>query len=80
MGKFELDTLLDTQYLRIEVLKEDELRLCSELGNIMNEGYYFEYNGTHNYSRNCLEKVVTWEEYLAIYDEGNGDAYWSSWE
>lgn len=46
MSRFELDTILATQYLRIKVLKEDELRLCLECGNIMNQGFYFESDGT----------------------------------
>ena len=54
-------------------------RVCDECTAEMTEGYVFESDSTQYCSRECLEKVVTWEEYLAIYDEGNGDAYWTVW-
>lgn len=55
-------------------------RECSECGCLMIEGYCIE-NGLHYYcSDKCLEKNMTREEFLNLYDEGNGDSYWTDWK
>ena len=76
--RFELDIILIAQDLRMKDPEEDE-RLCSECGTTMQEGFYFESDGTQYCSKKCLMKVITWDEYLAIHDNGNGDAYWTDW-
>ena len=76
--RFELNVALATQNLHMKDLEEDE-RLCSESGVLMQEGIYFESEGTQYCSEECLTKVITWEDYLAIHDNGNGDAYWTDW-
>lgn len=75
---YELDHILATQNLTLKELKEE--RLCSECKMPMREGFYFESDGTQYCSEKCLTKVITWAEYMKIYDSGNGDAYWTSWE
>lgn len=55
-------------------------RECSECGKEMNEGYCIE-NGLEYYcSDECLHKHYTEEEYEEMYDDGNGDSYWTEWE
>lgn len=76
--RFELDTILATQNLHMKEVEEDERR-CSECGKSMKEGFYFESDETQYCSEECLLKVITWEEYLKIHDNGNGDAYWTDW-
>ncbi len=76
--RFELNIMLATQDFRMKDPEEDE-RLCSECGVPMQEGYYFESDGTQYCGVDCLTKVITWEEYLAIHDDGNGGAYWTEW-
>lgn len=60
--------------------EEEELRECSECGKEMTEGYCID-NGLEYYcSEECLHKHYTEEEYLEMYDNGNGDSYWTMWE
>lgn len=55
-------------------------RTCNECGKEMTEGYCIE-NGIEYYcSDECLHKNITEEEYLKLYDNGNGDSYWTEWE
>jgi hypothetical protein len=63
--------------LRIHIPKE---RSCSHCGKEMSEGYCI--NGGEEYycSDDCLHTKMTQEEYLELYDEGNGDSYWTTWE
>lgn len=75
---FELSIMLATQDLHIRDPEEEE-RLCSECGTPMQEGFCFESDATQYCSEECLTKVITWNEYLAIHDNGNGDAYWTDW-
>ena len=59
---------------------EQNLRICSECGKTMTEGYCIE-NGLEYYcSDNCLHKHYTEEEYNKMYDNGNGDSYYTEWE
>jgi len=76
--RFELNTILAAQNLRMKDLEEDE-RFCSECGTAMDEGFCFESDTTLYCSEKCLTKVITWDEYLEIHDNGNGDAYWTDW-
>ena len=57
-----------------------EIRTCDECGREMVEGYCI--NGGEEYycSDECLHKHYTQEEYLDLYDEGNGDSYYTEWE
>lgn len=58
----------------------EQLRICNECGNVMNEGYCID-NGLEYYcSEECLHKHYTEEEYLKMYDNGNGDSYYTEWE
>ncbi len=75
--KFEMDHILATKNLILIELKER--RLCSKCKVSMQEGFYFESDGTQYCSEECLLKVISWKDYLKIYDNGNGDAYWTDW-
>jgi len=76
---FDLDHILATEYLNIAEVDKEE-RLCSNCKTPMKEGFYFESDGTQYCSEVCLGEVISWAEYLKIHDDGNGDAYWTSWE
>jgi hypothetical protein len=55
-------------------------RKCTECGKGMNEGYVIE-NGCEYYcSDECLHKHVSPEEFLELFDDGEGDTYWTDWE
>lgn len=55
-------------------------RLCSICSKPMNEGYCIE-NGMEYYcSDECLHECYTEEDFKEMYDDGNGDSYWTEWE
>ena len=43
----------------------------------MQERFVFELDATQYCSEKCLMQVITWEDYLAMHDNGGGDAYWT---
>ena len=61
-------------------IKLDNMRTCSECGKRMSKGYCIE-NGFEYYCCDeCLHKHYTEEEYLSMYDNGEGDSYYTEWE
>jgi hypothetical protein len=46
----------------------------------MNEGYVIGGGCEHYCSNYCLHKHVTHEEFLELYDDGEGDSYYTEWE
>lgn len=76
--RFELNNMLIAQDLRMIDLEEEE-RLCSGCGVPMQEGFHFESDATQYCSEKCLMQVITWDEYLVIHNNGDGDAYWTDW-
>ena len=56
----------------------DCFRICDECGKPMIEGYVVD--GCDTYcSDECLHKHLTDEEFNNLYDDGNGDTYWTTW-
>lgn len=57
----------------------NHVRVCSECGEVMTEGYVI--GGTLEYycSDECLHKRYTEEEWKEMYTD-DGDNYWTSWE
>jgi len=56
----------------------DCFRICEECGMPMIEGYVVD--GSHTYcSKECLYKHVSEEEYNTLYNDGEGDTYWTTW-
>ena len=83
-GVFERDCMaLQLAYSIIKEIDLNELnniRVCSECGKIMKSGYCIE-NGEEYYcSDECLHKHYTEEEYQELYDDENGDSYYTEWE
>lgn len=65
--------------ITMEELERNYFRICTECGSIMTEGFCIE-NGMEYYcSEECLHKNISEEEYLELYDDGNGDTYWTQW-
>lgn len=59
--------------------QENSFRICSECNSEMKSGYVIE-NGMEYYcSDNCLEKNMTKENFEELYDNGNGNSYWTEW-
>lgn len=58
---------------------EAEFRHCDECGEIMYEGFCVEGGASYYCSEGCLHKHFTPEEWDEMYDDGNGDSYWTQW-
>jgi hypothetical protein len=56
-----------------------EMRICDKCGKEMLEGYVIEGGFEYYCSKECLLKEMTWEEFLELYDDGEGDSYWTEW-
>lgn len=63
-----------------EALSEhlDCFRVCDECGKPMIVGYVVD--GCDTYcSDECLHKHLTEEEFKELYNDGEGDTYWTTW-
>lgn len=63
-----------------DIVKQEDKRYCSICGKEMTEGYYNEDEFQYYCSDECLHKDYTDEEYNKLYDNGNGNFYYTSWE
>ena len=63
----------------VDELDLEHIRVCSECGKPMYEGYCIENGAEYYCSDECLHKNMTEEEYERLYDDGRGDSYWTSW-
>ena len=68
----KVDTLVDE-------LDLEHVRCCSECGRPMTEGFCIENGAEYYCSEECLHKHISEEEYQSLYDDGNGESYWTSW-
>ena len=65
--------------IKVLGLNEEHYRECDECGRLMIEGYCIDDGAEHYCSEECLCKNMTMEEFDAMYDEGRGTSYWTSW-
>ena len=56
----------------------DCFRICEECEKPMIEGYLVDGCSTYC-SDECLHKHYSEEEFNALYNEGDGDTYWTTW-
>lgn len=63
-----------------ETLSErlDCFRICEECGQPMIEGYVVDGRSTYC-SDECLHRHISEEKFETLYDNGNGDTYWTTW-
>ncbi|MGE7924721.1 hypothetical protein ACQKND_16280 [Viridibacillus arvi] len=54
-------------------------RICCQCDKVMNEGYLIESADTYC-SEECLHQNISQEEYFELYDDGDGDSFWTTWE
>ena len=78
MAGYVIDNTTDVEEL-VDELDLEHTRCCSECGSPMYEGYCIENGAEYYCSDECLHKHLTEEEYNALYDEGRGDSYYTSW-
>ncbi|MGE4282293.1 MAG: hypothetical protein AB7G87_01090 [Clostridia bacterium] len=55
------------------------VRVCSNCGSKMLEGWCIEGGMEYYCSKECLEIGVGWEHFLELYMDGEGDSYWTTW-
>lgn len=55
-------------------------RTCSHCNKKMDEGYCIHGGVQYFCSQECLEYEYTQEEWLELYDDGNSDSYYTTWE
>lgn len=55
-------------------------RTCSDCGKGMNEGYVINGGCEHYCSDDCLHKHISADEFEDLYDDGDGDSYWTEWD
>ena len=60
-------------------MTEIEHRICSECNKVMFEGYCIDDGLDYYCSNECLTKHISMEDYLELYDDGNGTSYWTEW-
>ena len=63
----------------VNELDLEHIRVCSECGKPMTEGFCIEDGADYYCSEECLHKNLTEEEYNDLYDDGKGESYWTSW-
>lgn len=56
----------------------DCFRVCNECGKPMIEGFVIDGCSTYC-SEECLNKHISIEEFNHLYNNGNGDTYWTTW-
>ena len=59
--------------------KKKFARECTACGKGMNEGYCIESGMEYYCSDACLHTEITPEEWLELYNDGEGDSYWTDW-
>lgn len=62
----------------VDELDLEHIRVCSECGKPMTEGFCIEDGAEYYCSEECLHKNLTEEEYDNLYDDGRGNSYWTS--
>lgn len=63
----------------IDNLELEHIRVCSECGKPMYEGYCIEDGAEYYCSDECLHQNMSENQYQKLYDEGRGNSYWTSW-
>ena len=77
-GKGVLSHTDDDEFWKQLSEKLDCFRICEECGHPMIEGYVFD--GCNTYcSDECLHKHVSEEEFNTLYNDGEGNTYWTAW-
>jgi hypothetical protein len=59
--------------------KKEFARECTACGKGMNEGYCIEGGIEYYCSDACLHTEITPEEWLELYNDGEGDSYYTDW-
>ena len=63
----------------VDNLELEHIRVCSECGKPMYEGYCIEDGAEYYCSDECLHMNLSEKQFEKLYDEGRGNSYWTSW-
>ena len=63
----------------VDELDLEHIRVCSQCGKPMYEGYCIEDGAEYYCSDDCLHQNLSEYQYQKLYDEGRGNSYWTSW-
>ena len=63
----------------VDNLELEHIRVCSQCGKPMYEGYCIEDGAEYYCSDDCLHQNLSEHQYQKLYDEGRGNSYWTSW-
>ena len=63
----------------VDELDLEHIRVCSQCGKPMYEGYCIEDGAEYYCSGGCLHQNLSEHQYQKLYDEGRGNSYWTSW-
>lgn len=55
-------------------------RKCDDCGKVFNEGYCIEGGEEYYCSDKCLHDHYTPSQFSKLYNNGEGDSYWTVWE
>lgn len=56
------------------------MRHCTECGAAMREGYVIDDGLAYYCTDVCLHKRYTLDEWIEMYNDGDGSSYWTEWE
>lgn len=80
----DIQELIDAIVQAVKTKKEEEdwgdnFRVCDECDSIATEGFVVA-DGEYIYcSEICLHKHISPSEWLEMYDDGDGNSYWTQW-
>lgn len=75
-----MDNMQLVKNLVLDMLNIMEARQCSHCKKYMMDGYCIEGGDEYYCNDECLESNMTREEFDALYNEGEGDSYWTEWD
>lgn len=59
--------------------EQKEKRICSHCGEVMHQGYCIEQGLEYYCSDSCLYQHYTKEEFDEMYNDGEGDTFYTEW-
>ena len=63
-----------------EIAELLDIRVCSVCGDLMHEGYVIDNGSCWYCTDECMNADgMTREEFEELFDDGNGDSYWTEW-
>lgn len=71
------EDLIETSEEWLNELKES--RICSHCGQVMTQGYCIEQGLQYFCSDSCLYENYTKEEFEEMYNDGEGDTFYTEW-